>query len=860
VVTHTSLLDPSEGEEQPGNDRFRHTLACLPTPVILIDRDGRLDFINQAALHLFARIAPDQGPSSSLPEWLTEEIATFGGMQGRDYSLDKRLATNTGSFFLRIMIREMPGFRPGEKNHFLIITLQDLSNIHFNEEFLREMVHGVSEATGEAFFQLLVLHMAKAVDADYAFICEFCEHDSSWVKTVAVCADGILLENFTFELANTPCEIVVRKPGPYCCTHGVREKFPLDHLARELAVESYVGVPLTDATGKVLGPMAVFGKKPMLNRQLAESMLQIFAARATAEMERKHAEEALKETKGRLKTIVDSVQTGIILIDAEKRAIVDANDIAVTMIGHAKQKMIGATCHNFICPQQCGRCPVIDRGQAIENRESVLLTAGGAKLPVIKNVATVMLNGRRHLLESFVDISDRKRAENEIQNLAYYDTLTGLPNRTFLQERLGRTITGRPRARPFAVMFLDLDRFKDVNDTLGHVFGDSMLKEVAARLSGCVRKHDTVLRLGGDEFVVVLPGVERDRDITNIARKILAILAEPMLIDDHEIFSTASIGIALFPGDGQDIETLLKHADTAMYRAKEQGRNNFQYFSREMNLQAAEQRQLETFLRRALKEEEFFLVYQPQMELKTGRVVGVEALLRWRHQEQGILLPSSFVPLAEKSGLIIPVGEWVLRAACRQGKAWQDAGLPPLRLAVNLSGRQFKQYNLIGIIDDILCETGFDPTLLELELTESTLMEHAETTVQTLRGIKKMGIHLAIDDFGTGYSSLSHLKKFPLDRLKIDRSFIRDITFNVDDAVIAEAIIAMAQSLKLQVVAEGVERQDQLDFLSCRSCDEIQGFLLSPPVSADEITNFLLQEKNKNDHISFTRPAGPCSA
>jgi EAL domain-containing protein (putative c-di-GMP-specific phosphodiesterase class I) len=248
------------------------------------------------------------------------------------------------------------------------------------------------------------------------------------------------------------------------------------------------------------------------------------------------------------------------------------------------------------------------------------------------------------------------------------------------------------------------------------------------------------------------------------------------------------------------------------------------------------------------------------MELKTGRVVGVEALLRWRHQEHGILLPSSFVPLAEKTGLIIPIGEWVLRAACRQGRLWQDAGLPPLRMAVNLSGRQFKQYNLIGIIDDILHETGFDPTLLELELTESTLMEHADTTVQTLRGIKKMGIHLAIDDFGTGYSSLSHLKKFPLDRLKIDRSFIRDVTFNADDAAIAEAIIAMAHSLKLQVVAEGIERQDQLDFLACRQCDEMQGFLLSPPVAADKITNFLKQEKNKSDYNSFIGPTGPCPA
>jgi diguanylate cyclase (GGDEF)-like protein/PAS domain S-box-containing protein len=837
----------------PDKEEYRHTLANLPTPVVLLDKN-RIDFLNHAAVQLFAQIAPGQ-PSSGTPAWLMEEIGIFVGMQLGDYSLEKKLTTAAGSFYLQINFRKMPPATGHEGDEGkVIVTINDLSSIHFDEECLRKMAHGVSEATGEAFFQFLVLHMSKATDADYAFICEFCEHDSSWVKTVAVCADGVLLENFTFELANTPCEIVVRTPGLYCCPQGVRETFPLDHLAHDLSVESYAGLPLIDASGKVLGPMAVFGKKPLRNRQLTESMLQLFAARATAEMERKHAEETLKETEGRLKTIVDSVQTGIILIDAESRRIVDVNDVAVSIIGRSKHEMLGATCHNFICPQPPGRCPVIDRGQAVENSEGLLLIASGQKLPVIKNVATVMLNGRRHLLESFIDISDRKRAENEIHNLAYYDTLTGLPNRTFLQDRLGRTLNGRSRGRPFAVMFLDLDRFKDINDTLGHVFGDSMLKEVAARLSGCVRKHDTVLRLGGDEFVVVLPGVERDRDITNIARKILTVLSEPIVIDEHEIFSTGSIGIALYPGDGLDIETLLKHADTAMYRAKDQGRNNFQYFSREMNLQAVEQRQLETSLRHALKEEEFFLAFQPQMELRTGRVVGVEALLRWRHQEHGILLPGSFVPLAEKTGLIIPIGEWVLRAACRQGRMWQDAGLPALRMAVNLSGRQFKQYNLIGIIDDILQETGFDPTLLELELTESTLMEHADTTVQTLRGIKKMGIHLAIDDFGTGYSSLSHLKKFPLDRLKIDRSFIKDITFNVDDAAIAEAIIAMAHSLKLQVVAEGIERQDQLDFLACRQCDEMQGFLLSPPVTADKITNFLKGEKS--DYTSLISPAG----
>jgi diguanylate cyclase (GGDEF)-like protein/PAS domain S-box-containing protein len=827
---------------KPAPDPYRDALANLPVPVILLDHGRQSQFRNQAARDFLAQVWPSGGPSE-LPPWLADEIDAFAASPLAESALEKKLDFPGGCSYFQVNLRK-------NEEGGIILAISDLSNIRFTEECLREMVHGLSEATGEAFFQFLVQHLAKAVGADYAFICEHCDENRAWVKTVAVYADGALLENFTFELTNTPCEVVVTTRNLCCYPFGVREKFPLDHLAIELDVESYVGVPLIDSIGNVLGPMAIFGRRPLRNRQLAESMLQIFAARATAELERKQAEETLKETKGRLKTIVDSVQTGIILIDAESRRIVDANDVAASMIGAPKHRLLGATCHNTICPQPPGRCPIIDRGQAIENCEDLLLTAGGARLPVIKNVATVMLNGRKHLLESFIDISDRKQAEIEIQTLAYYDTLTGLPNRTFLQDRLGQVLIGRPGARPFAVMFLDLDRFKDINDTLGHVFGDGMLKEVATRLTGCVRKNDTVLRLGGDEFVVVLPGVESERDIANVARKILNVLGEPIHLEEHEIFTSGSIGIALYPADGQDLDTLLKHADTAMYRAKDQGRNNFQFFSREMNLQAVEQRHLETSLRHALSKGELFLVYQPQMEIRTGRMIGVEALVRWRHPEQGVLLPGTFISLAEKTGLIIPIGEWVLRAACRQGRAWQAAGHPPLRIAVNLSGRQFKQYNLIGIVDQILAETGFDPSNLELELTESTLMENADSTVVVLKGLRGMGINLAIDDFGTGYSSLSHLKQFPIDRLKIDRSFVREITTDADDAAIAEAIIAMAHSLKLKVVAEGIERQDQLDFLASRRCDEMQGFLLSPPVTADEISRFLDLEST-NNHLSF---------
>ncbi len=438
------------------------------------------------------------------------------------------------------------------------------------------------------------------------------------------------------------------------------------------------------------------------------------------------------------------------------------------------------------------------------------------------------------------DITDRKRAEEEIQQLAYYDSLTGLPNRVLLHDRLSQaTALANRDGRHVAVLFLDLDRFKWVNDTLGHVIGDQLLKSVADRISATVRECDTVSRLGGDEFIVVLSAFDHDEDISRVAEKILTAVSGAILLDNREIYTTVSIGIAIFPNDGADNNILMKNADIAMYQAKEQGRNNFQYFSQEMNVKTLEHLLLETSLRRALEREELFLVYQPQMDLQSGMVVGMEALLRWQHPDLGIIAPATFIPVAEETGLIIPIGEWVIRTACLQNRAWQRSGYMPLRVAVNISGCQFRQLNFTEMVAGILAETGTDAALLELELTESILMTNAAATVTLLHRLKAMGVSLSIDDFGTGYSSLSYLKHFPINRVKIDRSFVRDISSNPDDAAIAAAIIAMSHSLNLKVTAEGVELQEQLEFLASRSCDEIQGFLLSAPLSVAEFTNFL---------------------
>ncbi|GMQ83899.1 MAG: hypothetical protein BMS9Abin06_0645 [Gammaproteobacteria bacterium] len=441
------------------------------------------------------------------------------------------------------------------------------------------------------------------------------------------------------------------------------------------------------------------------------------------------------------------------------------------------------------------------------------------------------------------DITERIQAEEQLQYLAHHDALTTLPNRVLFTDRLEQSLArAHWHDRAVAVLFLDLDRFKVINDTLGHDVGDRALQALSERLNGCVREGDTVARLGGDEFAIVLEDVAMANDVAPTARKMLDILSQPFQLDEHEFILTTSIGISLFPIDGKDTQTLLKHADIAMYRAKEQGRNTYQFYSADMSAKAFERMSLETNLRHALERDEFVLYYQPQQNLADGRIFGVEALLRWQHPDLGLVGPVEFIPLLEETGLIIPVGEWVLHTACLQARAWADSGLKPLRLSVNLSGRQTNNSNFIATVEQVLKDSKLDPALLELEMTESILMHNMQTTITTLETVSKMGVRLAIDDFGTGYSSLSYLKRFPIDTLKIDRSFIHDLTQDPDDATLVEAIIVMGRALNLNVIAEGVETEAQVEFLRTHHCDSIQGFLISKPKPAQELTT-LLHEK-----------------
>jgi diguanylate cyclase (GGDEF)-like protein len=451
-----------------------------------------------------------------------------------------------------------------------------------------------------------------------------------------------------------------------------------------------------------------------------------------------------------------------------------------------------------------------------------------------------------------------KRAEDRILRMAYFDNLTSLPNRALFHDRLKQALAHAERYEVnSALMFIDLDNFKRINDTLAHRVGDLLLQGVAERLSRYIRTSDTVARqkeialtntvarLGGDEFTVFLTEVKSMENVAKVAQRILNILSQPFQLDGHEVFTTGSIGIAMYPHDGTETDTLLKNADIAMYHAKEQGRNNFQFYKKSMNETAFDRLSMENSLRKAIERDEFLLYYQPRLDIRSGEVVALEALLRWQHPEKGIIEPADFIPIAEESGLIIPIGEWVLQSACAQNKIWQESDLH-MRIAVslNISGRQFTQASLIHIIEKVLADFSLDPRYLELEITESVIMQNAEVTMRMLQKLKRMGVKLSMDDFGTGYSSFNYLKQFPLDIIKIDRSFIQDVTKNREDATIVKAIIAMAQSLQLKVIAEGVETEEQLEFLRAQGCNEMQGYLLSRPVPPKEVEGFFGDKKN----------------
>ena len=567
-------------------------------------------------------------------------------------------------------------------------------------------------------------------------------------------------------------------------------------------------------------------------------------------IERKIMEEALFAEKERAQVTLNSIGDAVACTDISGN-ITFLNLVAEKMTGWPRQEVAGRPMAEALRIVDATSRETVPNPmeQAVGKNRTVhlplnclLVRRDGFEIPIEDSVSPI------HNREGeatgavivFRDVSAAQAMALQMAHSAQHDFLTGLPNRMLLNDRVSQAISLAARhMKKVAVLFLDLDGFKHINDSLGHPIGDKLLQSIAKRLVDCGRSSDTVSRQGGDEFVVLLSEVEQSDDAAITARRMLQAVAEAHSIDQHDLHVTASIGLSVYPDDGLDAETLIKNADTAMYQAKENGHQSYQFFKPAMNVRAVERQSIEESLRRALERREFVLHYQPIINLKTGEITGAEALIRWTHPTRGKVSPAQFIPVAEDCGLILPIGNWVLREACRQARAWVDAGLPLATMAVNISAMEFRDEHFLGGVFAILKDTGLDPRSLELELTESVLMKRADSTESILKTLRASGVQIAVDDFGTGYSSLSYLRKFPIDALKIDQSFVRQITTAPDETIIVTAVISMGRSLNLRVVAEGVETQEELAFLQAHHCDEAQGFYFSRPLLPAQFAKLL---------------------
>ncbi|MGA7935394.1 MAG: EAL domain-containing protein [Kovacikia sp.] len=584
-------------------------------------------------------------------------------------------------------------------------------------------------------------------------------------------------------------------------------------------------IPILDSEGKVIG---VLGTLEDISDRL-------------------NAEAALRQAEQKYRSIFENAIEGIFQTTADGHYLT-ANPMLAKIYGYDTPEELIATLtdikHQLYVDtkrREEFRHLVQQKGTVL-GFESQVYRKDGQVIWISENARTIrdsqgQILGYEGTVE---DITQRKQAEATVRYQAFHDLLTGLPNRMLFNDRLPLALASAERNGAMAaVMFLDLDRFKTINDTLGHTIGDQLLQAVAQRLLACVREGDTISRWGGDEFTLLLPQIHCAEDAAKAAQRIIDALKPAFSMEGHELYISNSIGIALYPEDGTDAQTLLKNADAALYRVKEEGRNGYQFYTPAINFKATERLVLESSLHHAQACNEFVLYYQPQVNTSTWEITRMEALIRWQHAELGLISPRTFISLAEENGLIVPIGEWVLRMACAQNKAWQVAGLPPLRIAVNLSARQFQQPCLVETVSKILAETGLDPCYLELEITETTAMRNATFTTAMLKDFQTMGVHISLDDFGTGYSSLGYLKKFPLNTIKIDRSFIQELTTDANDAAIVTAVIALGRGLNLSVVAEGVETREQLELLRSLGCQEMQGYLFSKPLPAEDATQFL---------------------
>lgn len=673
------------------------------------------------------------------------------------------------------------------------------------------------------------------------------------IHFMSVYVDGKVTVNAgSRPLDTTPCSAVAVSKQ-LIIFEDVIQQFPKAEFLKEYRADFYCGFPALDSDGNVTAITCLLDSRRHDFSEEDLDLLRIFGQRIAVEIERQRYFDAQAKAKEQMKKLSSAVeQTADVVIITGKDGLIEyVNPAFEAVTGYSYAEVKGRS-SNIIKSSKHDRefyaklWNTILRGEVFQ--DVIINRKKSGEIYYEEKTITPLKDAKgdiTHFISTGKDITERMQTQERLYYLAYHDILTQLPNRGLFVDRLNHALARQRNPDKFiSVLFMDLDRFKIINDTLGHDTGDRLLKLLSQRVIGCLREGDTVARLAGDEFVILLEDITASDDVAPICRKVLDSLSQPFQIDGKELFVTGSIGISLSPGDGTDAATLIRNADIAMYRAKELGRNNFQFYSADMSVKAFERLSLETNLRHALKRNEFVLYYQPQVSPATGRIIGVEALLRWNHQELGLLLPDQFISLLEETGLIISVGEWVLQAALCQARDWRDMGFEPIRVSVNLSSRQFDAACLRKIIMGLLRDIELDSSWVGLEITESLLMTNEARTLDTLQELSAAGIQLSIDDFGTGYSSLSYLKRLPIDTLKIDGSFIRDVTTNLDDAAIVRAIIAMAETLKLDVVAEGVETREQLEVVR-NYCASIQGYLFSKPLPVDEITALLRQDNEQ---------------
>ena len=641
---------------------------------------------------------------------------------------------------------------------------------------------------------------------------------------------------------------VMRTGRPLMLTGAeIEERVAREELnAQGTTTIDWLGVPLRSGD-RTFGVLTVQSYSESIRYGIREKELLTFVSQhiATA-VGRKRAADALARSERQYRSLFENASDAVLIIDPDTRRILHANRRAVETYGYEPEELAGMALDDLAdepgaAAEMTAR---VAREGSIRNVGSAHRGRDGAPIDMLVSASMMDYEGGRAILSIHHDVTETRRAEKQIERLAYEDALTGLANRVRFEDRLGIALaTARRESHPLAVLFIDLDRFKVVNDSLGHKVGDVLLQQVADRLLPLIRLSDTLARVGGDEFVLLLSKIDQRESAGIVARKIQEIFRKPFRMGQRELFVTPSIGISVFPEDGEDADALVKNADVAMYVAKQRGRDNYQFYSRSGQRGSLERLELESKLHHAIDNEEFRVHFQPQVSLRNGTITGMEALVRWKHPSRGILLPADFVSLAEDSGLIVDLGMLVLKIACRQARAWRNKGYRDLSIAVNLSIRQLQEADFAARVRDVLEETALPAGQLRLEITESVAMQNLDISIEALGKLKRLGVGITMDDFGTGYSSLSYLKILPVDTLKIDRSFIRDVARDTNDASIVRASIVLAHELRLRVVAEGVETPEQLHFLRQHQCDEVQGFLFSPALPAEKFEALLVEDK-----------------